>query len=494
MQVAVTIANHNLQELEALPDENSPESQRKEIRTKCAAILKTMVDRCEKALIDLRERAPSPMDGGDKLKWVVKVKHTLKEYTEELEEWNKLTKKVLRIGDFWEGPPIPSSSANMASSQTAEVLWVEKLARMAVVRIQRFGQVESDSLWISPEELEFEQAPSKPQATLKGINLGIFQRHQKLKFSPRRFGHQVRADGEKVPVMVEFRQYYRNLRAERPGEYKSIRSRTMELAHVLLCANSNNVNEEETVSFPSVPFIGISELPENSPPCFLLVYSWSGMKSLTEAIADTDNRPSHVDRLKLAIDLGKSLFAFHTTGYVHGLLSTDNIFLPSPGDKATQPLLAGFDISRFNSDSTNKLDVTEPDARLYLHPERLGQGQSKDANHAPYDAYSLGVIWLEIGLWQPLRKLKGIGNTRSDNSRRQRVFRACQSETLEKEMGIEYVRAIRYILEGKLVDRSASQASNSTPAAGFVSLFGEPNAAQAIAMLPVKSHLETVVA
>lgn len=246
--------------------------------------------------------------------------------------------------------------------------------------------------------------------------------------------------------MVEFRPYDEELRHFRPGdsEYDHTRNQALELGLMLHTATAFNLDSH----LPFVPFRYVSELRDTNPPCFLLIYRGDNLETLFSVIMaharDSQPSPSKAFRLRLAVALARAVFSLHRTGYVHGGLTTDNIFLrPDRDADSVAPLIAGFEVARPKDGHTNKLDVTDRDHILYLHPSRLPGGIAKDSNYPPYDLCGLGVVLLEIGLWAPLRHMTGMRKA-SDAVRRVKVYKA--SEQLSRTMGLEYHNMVKYCL------------------------------------------------
>lgn len=138
-------------------------------------------------------------------------------------------------------------------------------------------------------------------------------------------------------------------------------------------------------------------------------------------------------RLQLAYKLSEAVFFLHTArspcGFLHKNITLSSVVVfeptsptqlvtaqddyPTPARK-TEPLvdgayLMGFDLIRGADAYTAKQGVTRADGTptsiwdfdVYQHPDRL-QGPQSPRYIKTYDIYSLGVVLLQIGLWQPL--------------------------------------------------------------------------------------------
>ena len=126
------------------------------------------------------------------------------------------------------------------------------------------------------------------------------------------------------------------------------------------------------------------------------------------------------ERLKLAHKIAEAVFFLHTAGFLHKNITSSSVValrrsnLPHgevvPGVDDTY--LMGFDLIRGSEALTTKEGAIKEnkeirsvwDFDVFQHPERL-QGESSPRYIRTYDVYSLGVVLLEVGFWEPLRKI-----------------------------------------------------------------------------------------
>ncbi|KAL8820579.1 MAG: hypothetical protein Q9223_001228 [Gallowayella weberi] len=115
--------------------------------------------------------------------------------------------------------------------------------------------------------------------------------------------------------------------------------------------------------------------------------------------------PSVADRVQLALKITESVRQFHTAGWLHKDLRSENILLWSPGDLAFScPVLSGFAFARLDSPSElSEQPSADPQRDIYRHPEAMGDPSMSFT--AAKDIYALGTILLEIGEWRSLRSL-----------------------------------------------------------------------------------------
>ncbi|KAF2809121.1 kinase-like protein [Mytilinidion resinicola] len=136
-------------------------------------------------------------------------------------------------------------------------------------------------------------------------------------------------------------------------------------------------------------------------------------KSLNDIIVET--RKSGVDqicledRFRLALELASTLLKFHTGTLVHKNISSYNVIFFSSQQRLIQsPYLIGFNYSRPNEP---KAFTTGPPpshtARKYHHPE-YNIEETRNGGHFrfQFDYYSLGLVLLEIGLWDTVSNFK----------------------------------------------------------------------------------------
>jgi serine/threonine protein kinase len=120
-------------------------------------------------------------------------------------------------------------------------------------------------------------------------------------------------------------------------------------------------------------------------------------------------------RLKLVLKLAEAVFFLHAAGFIHkNITSSSIIALQRPGSTPSSSLgdsyLMGFGLIRgVDSRTSNEGAVREAEERvgliwvfdIFQHPDRLCGGISPRYTKT-YDVYSLGVVLLEIGWWEPL--------------------------------------------------------------------------------------------
>lgn len=123
--------------------------------------------------------------------------------------------------------------------------------------------------------------------------------------------------------------------------------------------------------------------------------------------------PSQTQRVGLARILASALSQLHSAGWLHKSLRADNILFfpsqPKPGGNKwgislDEPYLVGYEYARFDGTSeVSEQPSSNPEHDIYRHP--LAIGDFSESFNRLFDIYSLGLIFLEIAQWRPLRKI-----------------------------------------------------------------------------------------
>lgn len=123
-------------------------------------------------------------------------------------------------------------------------------------------------------------------------------------------------------------------------------------------------------------------------------------------------------RFRLALKLAEAVFFLHTAGFVHkNITSSSIIALQRPGSTPSSSLgdsyLMGFGLIRGVDSRTSKEGAVKEaedragsmwDFDIFQHPDRLC-GESSLRYTKTYDVYSLGIVLLQIGWWEPLSEV-----------------------------------------------------------------------------------------
>ncbi|KAH8743234.1 hypothetical protein BGZ57DRAFT_919780 [Hyaloscypha finlandica] len=127
-------------------------------------------------------------------------------------------------------------------------------------------------------------------------------------------------------------------------------------------------------------------------------------------------------RLKLAQKLAEAVLFLHAAGFLHKNITSSSavalrkragLLEKPPASFVDDVYLMGFDLIRgidakTAKEGTVREDTGQPasiwDFEIFMHPDRL-RGRDSETFSKTYDVYSVGVVLLEIGLWEPLSKV-----------------------------------------------------------------------------------------
>ncbi|KAB2570632.1 hypothetical protein DBV05_g10699 [Lasiodiplodia theobromae] len=207
----------------------------------------------------------------------------------------------------------------------------------------------------------------------------------------------------------------------RPGDFEALISEMGELAAALSC-----LDPAADVRLLRTTYYFYYEKCEQFLFAHVPPYEVDSMITL-EAMIDDGPYPepnvSLSQRLRIAYKLAEAVLFLHTAGFLHKNITSSSVVLlqrafPESGEVAPYGVfddayLMGFDLIREAEASTYKTGTSRRcndhsrsmwDFDIYQHPDRL-QGEGSPRYIKTYDVYSLGVLLLEIGLWEPLRKV-----------------------------------------------------------------------------------------
>jgi hypothetical protein len=204
-----------------------------------------------------------------------------------------------------------------------------------------------------------------------------------------------------------------------PGRLKSkLRLRSENLARLLSLPKSPDFLTLRCLGFleDMDEFISLYEYPPQAdtsiPP-----------RSLQDLLRDSKMRsPSMTARLRLALEIRKTLLTVHTASWLHKDIRSENILFFTDRTKSSnssgalsQPYLSGFAFSRADlpveiSDQASE----DPLLDISRHPQALGE---PSVSYSMYmDHYSLGLVLTDIAEWHSLKHIikKHVDVTKSE--------------------------------------------------------------------------------
>jgi hypothetical protein len=179
-------------------------------------------------------------------------------------------------------------------------------------------------------------------------------------------------------------------------------------------------------------------------------------------------RPSLDERFRMALLLARAVQKWHSVGWLHQGISSSNIifFNLQQGREVdySRPFLAGFDFARPNSDPSIGHAADDVAFNVYRHPAR--QGDARKGHRRIHDIYSLGVVALEIGLWQRAFDIvSSRGNQPLSAQIIQQKLQVAAIERLPHYAGSSYSAAVDACLTSKCIvdldDENESQLGRS---------------------------------
>ncbi|KAK0726153.1 hypothetical protein B0H67DRAFT_572424 [Lasiosphaeris hirsuta] len=179
-------------------------------------------------------------------------------------------------------------------------------------------------------------------------------------------------------------------------------------------------------------------------------------QSLLHLLSMPEFKPTLQAKFQLAYSLAKSISQLQMVQWLHESLRSENIlFFPPPqgGSPDTvalsEPWVFGFDFSRPENFFSYGFADSEPERDIYRHPERQGNPTAMFSKW--HDIYSLGVMLLEIGIWEPAIQQEHprdqFKNMKTPEDRKNRLVKVARKR-LPPKMGGKYSDLVVRCLTG----------------------------------------------
>jgi serine/threonine protein kinase len=179
--------------------------------------------------------------------------------------------------------------------------------------------------------------------------------------------------------------------------------------------------------------------------------------------------PSLSQRICIAQKLAISFLELHSAQWLHKSFHSDSVIFFSQSNGLLDlgsPYITGFEFSRPDDVAAFSFDVRKSEMDIYRHPELResgSKGQKRPRYCKRHDIYSLGVVLLEIGLWQPLSIFEKAGMSGTDFLRR--ILTVARSE-LAHRVGDNYQEVVLKCITGDgLFDLSESTSTQASQTA-----------------------------
>lgn len=257
-------------------------------------------------------------------------------------------------------------------------------------------------------------------------------------------------DNHNKSVIVETIQYQDQLR----------RQRLLPRIHAL-CKLLSSEQLDQELRIPK--FYGLHD--NTQAFCFEIIYEFPGEHhadnlqlmpiSLRELLTEREpyHYPSWETRLRLGLELAESLAAFHDVTWFHKDLTSFNVlFFPTtqtaPSARATHPYLLGSQHSRSATDDFTEGPLQDRVHQRYHHPRYVSLETRHFTRFRPqFDWYSLGILLIEIGLWEAIDKLMH-EHAQKDNFTFSEHLIQYKLSALSFHMGDKYVDIVKECLTG----------------------------------------------
>lgn len=175
---------------------------------------------------------------------------------------------------------------------------------------------------------------------------------------------------------------------------------------------------------------------------------------LEESTETTLPDPFLGERFDLARALATAVYELHASGWFHKEINSHNIVFFASSDKDTtaigDPYIIGFGYARPDTSDAVSLVRSLGDHALYRHPDLRKADQDTGGQHVSrfrrkYDIYSLGLVLLEIGIWDPITVFNE--DSLDPQGFTNRLLRVCKRD-LGRHMGRIYRNVVIRCIEG----------------------------------------------
>ena len=371
-------------------------------------------------------------------RWALFQKKKLEEVLANFKQWNGLLKELVPIAIAFAGNTV-SISAHISQRASEEDMRLLGMTTHSQLR-----------------KLNGDGAADDLSMHLKDVSLEMPEGDKPV---PLSFGVLSRPGGLRENVLVEYKPMIQTDskalgHLEGTSTVSRIDNGASRLASLLHLAGKSELR--------TLPLVGYLEKESTQPRqyAFLFKYPESALESsspisLHETIASTTNNISLTGRFAIAYKVAMSLGTFHADNWVHkSVRSQSVVFFDGSGGTTmyNKPFLVHFEYSRPADQKTMFTWDQDDEKNIYRHPNRQGPPvRSFDKTH---DAYALGVVLLEIGLWQTASQVRDaakkaqITGKQFDRYDLKEAYIASAKDHLPRLMGVAYQRAVLTCLKG----------------------------------------------
>lgn len=182
--------------------------------------------------------------------------------------------------------------------------------------------------------------------------------------------------------------------------------------------------------------------------------------SLLSLLRNRNMKPTLNDKLNLAFGLSRSIAQLQLVRWVHESFRSENILFfpvmdsshpPSAAEDRihyNEPWIFGFEFSRPEDFFSSGMTDICLERDVYRHPDR--QGQPETRFNKLHDIYALGVVLLEIGLWESWDQLQHVSEAHlMGRNYLQRTLIKQAERRLGPKMGEKYKNLVVKCLNGQ---------------------------------------------
>ena len=286
---------------------------------------------------------------------------------------------------------------------------------------------------------QFSVRPVKDEELLKPLHEFTVQGEPSRRMATSTTDSSVQPPSPRGIVEYMYRSYSEDLD---PDEIASIGSAIRDLARVLYHSDPQQTRILQSYGYFHDTRTRRYGLLYELPPAKTWATDASGQWRVL-SLRDLLNRAPHFPlnhRLRFCCDLAQAVLYVHLVGWVHKSIRPDNILVFQEHGEAelaataarrrfpyalASPYLAGFEYARNAKALSDRKSDAEWRVNIYRHPKRQFLEQNAEYTMA-HDIYSLGVVFLEVGLWGsngfvPFQKRDG-------------VFKGCSPEKVREEL------------------------------------------------------------
>lgn len=254
-----------------------------------------------------------------------------------------------------------------------------------------------------------------------------------------------RLDTDKELVVVERKSYEKH---DHTQKIQRAKERVRDLAKLLAVENSPSYRSLACLHWFHDDYNHNFGLVFRIPAAY-----GSGARPLYDFLQSRAKVPLE-QRFEMARCLCYALRKWHSVNWLHkGIRSNNILILQLQCNKKwdfENPFLNGQEYARPDTDLSSGRYVQDFEENVYRYPDR--QGLPRETQTKYHDIYSLGVVLLEIGLWQPASQFqdfkRGVGRLTPEHMRQILISNA--ADRLHHYMGSEYQAAVVKCLNGEI--------------------------------------------